>query len=167
VQCTHIWSWTVLTVLWIGFYLTESISLCLDSFLCMHVFCVSLYIAWCSIVTWWGGPGGTEAWSLGPLLPSVLWHCHLTHKNPVPSMTYNVFSGTLNCAQSMNHLGITKSIQSLKIEWWGPCIVMCLQKVASDLHTVQLMPLSPIISCFIKIQNGFTFLVPACYGRPV
>jgi len=31
----------------------------------------------CSIVTWWGGPGGIEAWSLERLLPSVLWHCWL------------------------------------------------------------------------------------------
>jgi len=49
------------------------------------LFCVWLYIAcMCSIVTWWGGPGGIETWSLGPLLPSVLWHCwlgHLTRKN--------------------------------------------------------------------------------------
>jgi len=44
------------------------------------LFCVWLYIAcMCSIVTWWGGPGGIEAWSLGPLLPSVLWHCWLGH----------------------------------------------------------------------------------------
>ena len=44
------------------------------------LFCVWLYIAClCSIVTWWGGPGGIEAWSLGPLLPSVLWHCWLGH----------------------------------------------------------------------------------------
>jgi len=33
----------------------------------------------CSIVTRWGGPGGIEAWSLWPLLPSVLWHCWLGH----------------------------------------------------------------------------------------
>jgi len=26
-----------------------------------------------------------------------------------------------------------------------------------DLHTVQLMPLPPIIFCFIKIQNGLPF----------
>ena len=41
----------------------------------------------CSIVTWWDGPGGIEAWFLGPLLRSVLWHCwlgRLTHKNPSP-----------------------------------------------------------------------------------
>jgi len=84
VQCTHVW--TDLTVLWIGFCLTGPISLCLDSFL--YVLCVWLYIAcMCRFVTWWGGPGGTEAWSLGPLLPSVLCHCwlgHLTRKNLSP-----------------------------------------------------------------------------------
>jgi len=40
--------------------------------------------------------------SLVLCLPSVLLHCwlgHLTRKNPVPDMTYNVFSGTLNIAQ--------------------------------------------------------------------
>jgi len=70
------------------------------------VFCVSLYIAcMCRIVTWWGGPGGLEAWFLGLLLPSVLWHCwlgHLTRKKPIADMTYNVFSGTLNPTQSVN-----------------------------------------------------------------
>ena len=61
VQCTHIW--TDLTVLWIGFCLIGPISLCLDSFLCMYVFSVWLYIAcMCSIVTWWGGPSGIEAY---------------------------------------------------------------------------------------------------------
>jgi len=41
------------TVVWIGFCLTGPISLCLDSFLCMYVFCISLYIACiCRIVTW-------------------------------------------------------------------------------------------------------------------
>jgi len=43
VQCTH--TWMDLTVLWIGFCITGPISLCLDSFLCMCAFCVSLYIA--------------------------------------------------------------------------------------------------------------------------
>ena len=35
---------------------------------------------------------------------SVLWHCwlgHLTRKNPVPDMTYNVFGGTLSLTQSI------------------------------------------------------------------
>jgi len=47
------------------------------------LFCVWLYdVCMCSIVTWWGGAGGIEAWSLGPLLPSVVWHCWLGHFLP-------------------------------------------------------------------------------------
>jgi len=34
----------------------------------------------------------------------------------------------------------------------------------ADLHTAQLMPLT--VSCFSKIQIGFTFLVPAHLGSP-
>jgi len=40
-------------------------------------------------------------------------------------------------------------------------VVICLERGANDLHMVQLMPLPPIISCFIKIQNSSAFLVPA------
>jgi len=35
--------------------------------------------------------------------------------------------------------------------------LFCLQRGANDLHVVQLMPLPPITSCFIKIQNGLLF----------
>ena len=45
-----------------------------------------------------------------------------------------------------------------------------LKRVATlpcvDLHMVQLMPLPLIVSCFSKIQIGFTFLVPAHLGSP-
>jgi len=41
-------------------------------------------------------------------------------------------------------------------------MVTCLERVA-DLHTAQLMPLPLIVSCFSKIQIGFTFLEPALY----
>ena len=37
---------------------------------------------------------------------------------------------------------------------------------SADLHMAQLMPLPLTISCFIKIQIGFTFLVPAHPGSP-
>jgi len=43
---------------------------------------------------------------------------------------------------------------------------ICLERGAIDLHMVQLMPLPPIISCSIKIQNGSAFLVPAYPGCP-
>ena len=36
----------------------------------------------------------------------------------------------------------------------------------ADLHMAQLMPLPLTISCFSKIQIGFTFLVPAHPGSP-
>ena len=34
------------------------------------------------------------------------------------------------------------------------------------MHTAQLMPLPLTVSCFSKIQIGFTFLVPAHPGSP-
>ena len=45
-------------------------------------------------------------------------------------------------------------------------MVICLERGA-DLHTAQLMPLPLTVSCFSKIQIGFTFLVPAHPGSPV
>ena len=44
-------------------------------------------------------------------------------------------------------------------------MVICLERGA-DLHMAQLMPLPLIVSCFSKIQIGFTFLVPAYLGVP-
>ena len=44
-------------------------------------------------------------------------------------------------------------------------MVICLEQGA-DLHTAQLMPLLLTVSCFTKIQIGFTFLVPAHLGSP-
>jgi len=49
-------------------------------------------------------------------LPTALWHCWL---------------------------GIRKSIWSVKIEWWGVGVVICLEQGADCLHMVQLMPLHP------------------------
>ena len=42
-------------------------------------------------------------------------------------------------------------------------MVICLERGA-DLHMA--MPLPLTVSCFIKIQIGFTFLVPAHLGIP-
>ena len=44
-------------------------------------------------------------------------------------------------------------------------MVICLERSA-DLHTVQLKPLTLIVSCFSKIQIGFTFLIEAHPGSP-
>jgi len=44
-------------------------------------------------------------------------------------------------------------------------MVICLERVG-DLRMARLMPLPPTVSCFSKIQIGFTFLVPAHPGSP-
>jgi len=62
-------------------------------------------------------------------------------------------------------LGDRKGIWPVKTEWWGDGMVVCLERGA-DLHMAQLMPLPLNVSCFSKIQIGFTFLVPAHTGSP-
>jgi len=47
----------------------------------------------------------------------------------------------------------------------GAGVVVCLEQGA-DLHMAQLMLLPLTVSCFTKIQIGFTFLVPADLGSP-
>jgi len=44
-------------------------------------------------------------------------------------------------------------------------VVICLERGA-DLCMAQMMPLPLTVSCFSKIQMGFTFLVPADPGSP-
>jgi len=46
------------------------------------------------------------------------------------------------------------------VVWWGAVVVICLERGA-DLHMAQLMPLPLTVSCFSKIQIGFTFMVLA------
>jgi len=44
-------------------------------------------------------------------------------------------------------------------------VVICLE-LGGDLHMAQLMPLPLTVSCFSKIQIGFTFPVLAHLGSP-
>jgi len=44
-------------------------------------------------------------------------------------------------------------------------MVVCLE-LGADLHMIQMMPLPLTVSCFSKIQIGFSFLVPADPGSP-
>jgi len=50
-------------------------------------------------------------------------------------------------------------------EWSGAGMVICLER-DTDLHMAQLMPLPLTVSCFSKIQIGFTFLALAHPGSP-
>ena len=47
-----------------------------------------------------------------------------------------------------------------KTEGWGAGVLICLEQGA-DLHTAQRIPLPLTVSCFSKIQTGFTSLLPA------
>jgi len=62
-------------------------------------------------------------------------------------------------------VGSRKGIRPVKTEWWGAGMVICLERGA-DLHMAQLTPLPLTVSCFSKIQIGFTFLVLAHPGSP-
>jgi len=60
-------------------------------------------------------------------------------------------------------LGGRKGIRTVKTEWWGAGVIISLERGA-DLHMAHLMPLPLTVSCFSKIQIGFTFLLPAHLG---
>jgi len=64
-------------------------------------------------------------------------------------------------------LGGRKGIQPVKnrVVGCGAGVVVCLEQGA-DLHMAQLMPLPLTVSCFSKIEIGFTFLVPAHLSSP-
>jgi len=62
-------------------------------------------------------------------------------------------------------VGRQEGHRPVKTEWWGAGVVICLEQGA-DLHMAQLMSLPLTVSCFSKIQIGFSFLVPAHLGSP-
>ena len=77
----------------------------------------------------------------------------------MPSVLYAFSALTLLVGRQEGHPACKKN------EWWGTGMVICLERDA-DLHKAQLMPLPLTVSCFSKIQIGFTFLVPAHLGSP-
>ena len=74
---------------------------------------------------------------------------------------------TLHCFVAFSALTLLVGWQEghlvCKIRGVGVGVVICLERGA-DLHIAQLMPLPLTVSCFSKIQIGFTFLVPAHPG---
>ena len=78
----------------------------------------------------------------------------------VSTITFTAFSAlTLLVGRQEGHPVCKKT------EWSDAGMVICLEQGA-DLHMAQLMPLPLTVSCFRKIQIGFTFLVPAHLGSP-
>ena len=76
-----------------------------------------------------------------------------------------LISLVLLCLKYFDAVGLVAG--RAKTEWCGAGVVSCLERGA-DLHVAQLMPvpLPLTVSCFSKIQIGFTFLVPAHLGSP-
>jgi len=77
--------------------------------------------------------------------------------------------GTAAVVSEYSHICISLSGAGVHVlvmvSWWGAGVVICLERGA-DLHMAQLMPLPLTVSCFCKIQIGFTLLVPAHTGSP-
>ena len=76
---------------------------------------------------------------------------------------YYVINYSVLCLQCFDDVGWVAGRASGL--WWGAGVVLCLERDA-DLHMAQLMPLPLTVSCFSKIQIGFTFLVLAHPGSP-
>ena len=62
-------------------------------------------------------------------------------------------------------VGCQEGHPACKKQWWGAGVVICLEQGA-DLHMAQLMSLPLTVSCFSKMQIGFTFLVATHLGSP-
>ena len=77
----------------------------------------------------------------------------------------NIHWGQNYRTEAFSALTLLVGWQPVKTEWWGAGMVICLERGA-DLHMAQLMPLPLTVSCFCKIQIGFTFLVPAHLDSP-
>jgi len=91
------------------------------------------------------------------LLAVALMECH--YANSVSYVDSFAFSAlTLLVGWQEGH-------PACKKQWWGAGMIICLERGA-DLHLSQLMPLPLFVSCFSKIQIGFTFLIPADLGSP-
>ena len=74
----------------------------------------------CIIVTRWGGPGGIEALSLGLSFSALtLLVGSFDPYKPVPDMSYNVFSGTLNLNQPNQPILCEQKREKPKTNEWN------------------------------------------------
>ena len=92
--------------------------------------CIEAVAQSCIIITWWSGPGGIQALSARPTgflqcfdtVGLVIWSVKI-----IPDMTYNVFGGTLNLAESISQCSLLKLCISEQhiLEW---SINWCIMK---------------------------------------
>jgi len=93
------------------------------------------------------------------LVISVKREAFEVDNNIIDIITNHYFTHCRVCLQCFDASG-RKGIRPVKN--WSDGALAWL----SDLHVAQLMPLPRTVSCFSKIQPGFTFLVPAYPGSP-
>ena len=92
--------------------------------------------------------------------------CHFpTNYKKYKSVCNKVRNETRNLQREEQRQVACQCKENPKVFWWGTGVVVCLEQGAS-LHMAQLMPLPLTVSCFSKIQIGFTCLVPAHLGSP-
>jgi len=77
-------------------------------------------------------------------------------------MCYNAFSALMQLVGHQEGHPACKKLSGRVLAW----LSVWSEVQTADLHMAQLMPLPLTVSCFSKIQIGFTFLVPAHLGSP-
>ena len=83
----------------------------------------------------------------------------------IPVHCITVISFSFAFSALMLLVGRQEGHLACKKQWWGAGMVICLEQGA-DLHMAQLRSLPLTVSCFSKIQIGFTFLVLAHLESP-
>ena len=112
-----------------------------------------------------------EAHPMHPTTYNVKWYCHMIHKmyKYNKSRLWFIIRMTdtwhVKCCIIIIMIISLLCQSSASLEWWGAGVVIYLERCA-DLHMAQLTPLPLTVSCFSKIQIGFTFLLPAHPGSP-
>jgi len=103
-------------------------------------------------------------WLLTALLKNICLHSS-AEKPEIHEYRYSrIFSNKLSVLWRC-WLGSGKGIWPIKTDRRVAGMVICPERSA-NLHMAQLMPLPLTVSCFSKIQIGFSFLVPAHRGNP-
>ena len=120
--------------------------------------CIEVVAQSCIIVTWWSGPGGIQALSERP---TGFLQCFDTDGlviwpvKHVPDMTYNVFGGTLNIAQSLVHHPLGTSSARLATG----CVIHGLGSLPTTSPLVMMKPVASMAQSTIVTRALFPFLL--------
>ena len=128
-----------------------------------------------TIISWWNA----SLWSICESL-LALWSLQCKVFVSLTRCIFSVFWANLrkldcnflassecseSCLQCFDAVGRQEGHPACKKLSGGVLAWLSVWEWDADLHTAQLMPLPLAVSCFSKIQIGFTFLVPAHPGN--